>query len=104
MATDIYLPTNGIKRKSENSAYVPKLKFEFTHTDGDGKERKHVGNQFKNLKISQVIPCIKSASRLSENVCSTSAKAKWRYRKQKIGGAAGDQTLSGCDLPQNKIG
>jgi len=104
MATDIYLRTNGIKWKSENSAYVPKLKFEFTHTKGDDKQRQHVGTELKNLLISQVTPCIRSASRLSENVCLTFAKVNWRYSKQKMSGGAGAQTLSGCDLPQNKIG
>ena len=104
MATDIYLRTNGIKRRSKNSAYVSKAKFEFTHTEWDDKQRQHVGAEFKNLLISQVTPCIESASRLSENACLILAKVKWRYCKQKISGGAGGQTLSACDLPQNKIG
>ena len=104
MATDIYLRTNGIKRRSENSAYVSKAKFEFTHTEGDDKQHQHVGAEFKNLLISQVTPCIESASHLSENACLTFAKVKGRYSKQKISGGAGGQTLSGCYLPQNKIG
>jgi len=104
MATDLYLRTNGIKRKSENSAYVPTAKFEFTRTEGDYKELKYVEIKLKNLLNSQVIPYIESALRLRENVCSTSAKVKWKYSKEKIGGGAGGQTLSGCDLPLNKIG
>ena len=104
MATDIYLRTNGIKRRSKNSAYVSKAKFEFTHTEGDDKQHQHVGAEFKNLLISQVTPCIESASCLSENVCLTFAKVNWRDSKQKMSGGAGAQTLSGCDLPQNKIG
>jgi type VI protein secretion system component Hcp len=104
MATDICLRANGIKRKCENSAYVPKAKFEFTRTKGDAKQRQHLGTELKNLLISQVTPCIESASLLSENACLTLAKVKWRYCKQKISGGAVGQTLSGCDLPQNKIG
>jgi type VI protein secretion system component Hcp len=104
MATDIYLRTNGIKRKSENSAYIKKAKFEFTGTKGDDKQRQHVGTELKNLLISQVTPCIESASRLSENACLTFAKVKWRYGKQKISGGTGGQTLSGCGLLQSKIG
>jgi len=104
MTTDIHLRTNGIKRKLENNAYVPKAKFGFTRTEGDDKQLQQVGTELKNLLISQVIPCIESASRLSENACLTLAKVKWRYYKQKISGGAGAQTLSGCDLPQNKIG
>jgi len=104
MATDIYLRTNGIKRKSENSAYVPKSKFEFTHTKGDDKQRRHVGAELKNLLISQVTPCIESTLRLSENVCLTFAKVNWRYSKRKMSGGAGGQTLSGRVLSQNKIG
>ena len=105
MATDLYLRTNGIKRKPENSAYVSKTKFEFTRTDGDDKEPKHVEPGLKNLLVSQAIPCIESASRLPENPFSlTFAKVKWKYSKQKIGGGAGGQTLCGWDLSQNKIG
>ena len=104
MTTDIHLGTNGIKRKLENSAYVPKAKFEFTRTEGDEKELQQVGTERKNLLISQEICCIESSSRLPENVCLTFAKVKWTHSRQKISGGAGGQTLSGCDLPQNKIG
>jgi len=104
MATDICLRANGIKRKCENSAYVPKAKFEFTRTKGDAKQRQHIGTELKNLLISQAIPCIESASRLPKNVCLTFAKVKWKYSKQKIGGGAGGQTMCGWDLSQNKIG
>jgi len=104
MATDIYLRTNGIKWKSENSAYVSKARFAFTRTEGDDKQLQQVGTERKNLLISQEISCIESSSCLPENVCLTFAKVKWRYSKQKISGGAGGQTLSGCDLPQNKIG
>ena len=104
MTTDLYLRTNGIKRNSENSACVSTVKSGFTRTEGDYNQLKHVGIELKNLLNSHVIPYIESASRLHESVCSTSAKVKWKYSKEKIGGGAGGQTLSGCDLPLNKIG
>lgn len=104
MATDLHLRTNGIKMKPANSAYVPKAKFEFTRTECGDKQVEHVGAELKNLLNSQVIPYIEFASRLHENICSTSAKVKWKYSKQQIGGSAGSQTLSGCNLSQNKIG
>jgi len=83
---------------------IPKAKFEFTRTDGDDKQLKHVETGLENLLISQAIPCIESASRLPKNVCLTFAKVKWKYSKQKIGGGAGGQTMCGWDLSQNKIG
>jgi type VI protein secretion system component Hcp len=68
---------------------IPKPKFEFMRADGDGKPIRYFEIELENVLIGRCKPGIQPGIGMTENLCLTFFKVKWKYTQQKIGGGIG---------------